>query len=373
MPFAAFAFVIASAASMGIPGFSGFAAEITILIGAGKPFRRSLDHRRRMVLVAAFTLRALKKVSSATIIVLSERSRGRLVDSDLNEQDEISDPITLAEKLGAGLLMFATLAVGLYPKFLLDRIMPAVEAMRFLKLRRMQTWIRTHLAFDASRRRSRLRSRLRVAIANSRVVRYSMITRSSQTALPEAIVVVTALAVLALGLAANAAGPLFWSPPDLVAVASSCCREHATLFHGMLVITPLTSLFKIICLVLAFFTVILARERSVAAQSRRISRAASARHHRAHASRRQRRIAHDLHRPRADRSVALRHDRVRQDRSPLRRSRPEIFPLRQHGERVHAFRTELHLWHGRHDRTRRDRAKTYAQPISAAARSPESS
>ena len=42
-------------------------------------------------------------------------------------------PITTAEKLGAGLLMFATLAIGLYPKLLLDRILPAVEAMRFLK------------------------------------------------------------------------------------------------------------------------------------------------------------------------------------------------------------------------------------------------
>jgi NADH:ubiquinone oxidoreductase subunit 4 (subunit M) len=39
----------------------------------------------------------------------------------------------MAEKCGACLLMFATLAVGLYPKLLLDRIMPAVEAMRFLK------------------------------------------------------------------------------------------------------------------------------------------------------------------------------------------------------------------------------------------------
>ncbi|HEY6207240.1 MAG TPA: NADH-quinone oxidoreductase subunit M, partial [Chthoniobacterales bacterium] len=38
LPFAAFTFVIASAASMGIPGFSGFAAEITILIGAWKSF-----------------------------------------------------------------------------------------------------------------------------------------------------------------------------------------------------------------------------------------------------------------------------------------------------------------------------------------------
>ena len=35
--------------------------------------------------------------------------------------------------------------------------------------------------------------------------------------------------------------------------------SHATLFHGMLVISPLNSLFKIICLTLAFFTVLLAR------------------------------------------------------------------------------------------------------------------
>jgi len=36
------------------------------------------------------------------------------------------------KKCGACLLMLATLAVGVYPKLLLDRIMPAVEAMRFL-------------------------------------------------------------------------------------------------------------------------------------------------------------------------------------------------------------------------------------------------
>jgi hypothetical protein len=29
--------------------------------------------------------------------------------------------------------MFATLAIGLYPKLLLDQILPAVEAMRWLK------------------------------------------------------------------------------------------------------------------------------------------------------------------------------------------------------------------------------------------------
>src|SRR5205814_1522305 len=61
LPFAAFVFVIASAASMGIPGFSGFAAEITILIGAWKTFPIAVWITGvGMVLVAAFTLRALK-------------------------------------------------------------------------------------------------------------------------------------------------------------------------------------------------------------------------------------------------------------------------------------------------------------------------
>src|SRR5213079_39731 len=62
LPFAAFVFVIASAASMGIPGFSGFAAEITILIGTWKTYPLGVWMTGAgMVLVAAFTLRALKK------------------------------------------------------------------------------------------------------------------------------------------------------------------------------------------------------------------------------------------------------------------------------------------------------------------------
>jgi len=82
-------------------------------------------------------------------------------------------------------------------------------------------------------------------------------------ALPETIVAVTALAVLALGLARGrgagvcsavaAAGLLFATAAVLM------LPEQANLFGEMLVITPLTSLFKIICLALAFFTVILAR------------------------------------------------------------------------------------------------------------------
>src|SRR5207249_11732248 len=61
LPFAAFVFVIASAAPMGIPGFSGFAAEITILIGAWQRFPNAdWITGVGMVLVADFTLRAMK-------------------------------------------------------------------------------------------------------------------------------------------------------------------------------------------------------------------------------------------------------------------------------------------------------------------------
>lgn len=82
-------------------------------------------------------------------------------------------------------------------------------------------------------------------------------------ALPEIIVVGTALGVLTLGLLPRrlpgicagvaAAGLLF------AAAAVLQLPAHATLFHGMLVISPLNSLFQIICLTLAFFTVVLAR------------------------------------------------------------------------------------------------------------------
>src|SRR5438270_1711777 len=61
LPFAAFSFVIAAAASMGIPGFSGFAAEVTILIGSWKTYPLAVwIAGAGMVLVAAFRLRALK-------------------------------------------------------------------------------------------------------------------------------------------------------------------------------------------------------------------------------------------------------------------------------------------------------------------------
>src|SRR6476660_6132572 len=130
LPFAAFVFVIASAASMGIPGFSGFAAEITILIGVWKTYPLAVwITGAGMVLVAAFTLRALTQTFFGGS---SSPLSARRTDSPAERPIHL-EPISIPEKLGAGLLIFATLAIGVYPKLLLDRIQPAVEAMRFLK------------------------------------------------------------------------------------------------------------------------------------------------------------------------------------------------------------------------------------------------
>jgi NADH-quinone oxidoreductase subunit M len=130
LPFAAFTFVIAAAASMGIPGFSGFAAEITILIGAWKSYPLAVwITGAGMVLVAAFTLRALKRAFFDVDLAAGALAKEALAENSATPE---LPPITVPEKLGAGLLMFATLAIGLYPKILLDRIQPAVETMRFL-------------------------------------------------------------------------------------------------------------------------------------------------------------------------------------------------------------------------------------------------
>src|SRR5881396_1727937 len=101
LPFAAFTFVIAAAASMGIPGFSGFAAEITILIGTWKTFPIAVWITGvGMVLVAAFTLRALKRSFFDTAV-----EEGENVKNVTTLNRETLEPITVPEKLGASLLI----------------------------------------------------------------------------------------------------------------------------------------------------------------------------------------------------------------------------------------------------------------------------
>jgi NADH-quinone oxidoreductase subunit N len=85
-----------------------------------------------------------------------------------------------------------------------------------------------------------------------------------QLASPEAVVVITALVVLTIGLTSARAADLATGVAVMGLVLAGFAvlllpPRDAFLFDGMLVVTPLTSLFKLICLALALFTVILAR------------------------------------------------------------------------------------------------------------------
>ena len=124
LPFAAFTFTVASAASMGLPGFSGFIAEISILLGVWKAFPLFLVFTGvGVVITIAFTLRALQRTFFPTLAASVP---------DIHETPHALDPITLPEKLGAILLMAATLGVGLFPKVLLDPILRSFESPQSL-------------------------------------------------------------------------------------------------------------------------------------------------------------------------------------------------------------------------------------------------
>lgn len=84
---------------------------------------------------------------------------------------------------------------------------------------------------------------------------------------PEAVVVLTALVVLSISLLAKRAASTcaFVAVLGIVIAIGTVLLlpRDATLFGGMLVITPLNSLFKVICLSLAFFTVLLTQAQQV--------------------------------------------------------------------------------------------------------------
>ncbi len=85
-------------------------------------------------------------------------------------------------------------------------------------------------------------------------------------AFPELHVTVTALVVLTLGLTKPRATALATTVAliglTLTIISVLRLPDHASIAGGMLVVSPLTLLFKIICLALAFFTVLLAHSES---------------------------------------------------------------------------------------------------------------
>ena len=111
-------------ASIGLPGFSGFIAELQVLIGSWRAFPWLCWIAGLGILIGiAFSWRALQ----ATFF-------GEAVTTP--ELEHTLPPITMPERLGAFLLLATTIVLGLYPRLLMDLIVPSLNSPLFEQLRR---------------------------------------------------------------------------------------------------------------------------------------------------------------------------------------------------------------------------------------------
>ena len=122
LPFAAWAFVIAGVASMGLPGFSGFIAELQVLIGAWQvaPWW-TITAGVGIVVGVAYTWRALQRAFFTDRLPTAQELE--------SEHAHKFAAITWPEIAGVVLLGASTLIVGIYPRILLAQIEPAVKAL----------------------------------------------------------------------------------------------------------------------------------------------------------------------------------------------------------------------------------------------------
>jgi len=122
LPFAAWAFVIAAVASMGLPGFSGFVAELQVLIGSWSTNPLWTAGAGIGIIVGvAYTWRALQMAFFSDVV-----PGAHVIEQ---EQAHTFAAITWPEVTGVALRAGVSLVVGLYPRILLDSIEPAVKAL----------------------------------------------------------------------------------------------------------------------------------------------------------------------------------------------------------------------------------------------------
>ncbi len=104
LPGAALAFTLATAASMGLPGFSGFVAEISVVIGVWESYPWLLPLvALGIIITGAFSLRAMLRT------FFPERKKSDAAPPAL-------PPLTWPEITAMSLLLAVSLSIGLYPK-----------------------------------------------------------------------------------------------------------------------------------------------------------------------------------------------------------------------------------------------------------------
>jgi NADH-quinone oxidoreductase subunit M len=130
IPFAAVIFTLAGMASMGLPGFSGFIAELQVLIGAWQASPTiAVIAGVGIVVGVAYTLRALQQAFFPDQETLQQIPAGHAPTP--------IEPISVPERIGAMILIGSSLVIGLFPSLLLDRIVASFSSPLFDGLRQI--------------------------------------------------------------------------------------------------------------------------------------------------------------------------------------------------------------------------------------------
>jgi NADH-quinone oxidoreductase subunit M len=126
LPFAAATFVIAGMASMGLPGFSGFVAELMIVIGVWRSYPSLIVFvALGLIIGVAYIWRPMQQAFFS----------GSTAEQPAEPPPPLP-PITFPERLGAAILIAASVIVGTFPQLFLNVIHPALNSPLFQGLRK---------------------------------------------------------------------------------------------------------------------------------------------------------------------------------------------------------------------------------------------
>ncbi len=112
IPFLSVCYVIAGLASLGLPGFSGFVAEMTIFVGSFQ--HNDMFHR-------VFTIVAVSSIVITAVYIL--RVVGKILYGGLQDQHhaELTDAVWY-EKVAVVILIVCIAGIGMYPSFISEII-----------------------------------------------------------------------------------------------------------------------------------------------------------------------------------------------------------------------------------------------------------
>ena len=128
IPFAWVTFMVAGAASMGMPGFSGFVAEFQILVGAFHMHPiLALAAGLSIPLTVAYIMNANDKVFMDQDQPARDGGHGHDHKPGSGESHPVLPPITLPERVAAIILMALLVIVGVYPSIMLNMIKANVQ------------------------------------------------------------------------------------------------------------------------------------------------------------------------------------------------------------------------------------------------------